>query len=62
MSLTFEDIKKMEEEKSKIYDAMGKNPELEEELAEEYWSIDAEITRFYKSKNQTTSLNKGNAK
>lgn len=62
MSLTFEDIQKMQEEKSRIFDEIGKYPEREQELTEKYWSIENEITRFYKSKNQITKLTKGDLK
>ena len=55
-------IQKLEEKKIQLYDDMRKYPEREQELAQEYFSIDQEIIRFYKQKNLITSLNKGNEK
>ena len=60
MSLTFNDIQKLEEKKTELFDNMGKYPEREQELAYEYFKIDQEIIRFYKQKNSITLEIKGN--
>lgn len=49
-------IQQLTEKKSKIFDDMSNFPEREQELAEEYFSIEQEITNHYK--NIPTNLQK----
>lgn len=41
----------LQAKKSKLFDEMGKYPEREQELAQEYFSIDQQIIQFYKKQN-----------
>ena len=42
-------VTQLTEKKSKLYEMMGKFPEREQELAEEYFSIEQQIINHYKN-------------
>jgi len=51
-------VEQLQAKKSKLYDMMAKYPEREQELAQEYFSIEQEITKHFR--NIPTLQNKGN--
>jgi hypothetical protein len=48
-------IQSLEDKKRELFEQMGKFPEREQELAQEYFSIDQVIIRYYKNQNLVKS-------